>query len=165
MDLYTLVYLSGVHTHFYLCVLPVLVCLAVPSLTFAARLWALPAIYSTCHPLPNHSNSLSLVAWIIPLGVCICNPESMLPHYMIWLSSHTIFWCDFHCDGYYIIQRLFCQIIWYGHHLQYIEFVSLLHMEISGEYVIKQCNKVIHECIFNSFLQNVLFEKLICLSS
>jgi hypothetical protein len=47
----------------------------------------------------------------------LCNPESMLPHYMIWLSSDTIFWCDFNRDGYYIIRRLLCHIIWYGHHL------------------------------------------------
>ena len=46
----------------------------------------------------------------------LCNPECVLPHYMIWPSFDTIFWCDFNCDGYYIIQRLFCHIIWYGHH-------------------------------------------------
>ena len=47
----------------------------------------------------------------------LCNPESMLPQYMIWLSFGSFFWFDFNCDGDYVIQRLFCWIIWYGYYL------------------------------------------------
>ena len=47
----------------------------------------------------------------------LCNPESMLPQYMIWLSSGSIFWFDFNRDGHYVIWRPFHRIIWYGYHL------------------------------------------------
>ena len=36
----------------------------------------------------------------------LCNPESMLPHYMMWLSSGSVFQCDFSHDSGYVIRRL-----------------------------------------------------------
>ena len=47
----------------------------------------------------------------------LCNLESMLPQYMIWLSSGSVFWSNFNHDSHCVIQRLFCCIIWYGYHL------------------------------------------------
>ena len=47
----------------------------------------------------------------------LCNLKTISPHYIIWLLSDSIFWWDFNHDSYYVIQRLFCCIIWYGYHL------------------------------------------------
>ena len=61
----------------------------------------------------------------------LCNPESMLPQYMIWLSSGSVFWSDFNRDSDYVIPRSCDCNTWYGHHQMSFPILHSTYLAIS----------------------------------
>ena len=54
----------------------------------------------------------------------LCNSETTQPQYMIWLSSETVFQCEFNGDGDYVIWGQHSHNTWYGYHLPFLMWIQ-----------------------------------------